>query len=210
LRSARSAALGLVLAFVAGGVSVSAHRMDEYLQAARIGVDPGRVELQLDLTPGVAVAGSVIETIDRDRDGALSSAEKDDYIAAVFGAIEMRIDGRPLRLEAVTTTFAGINALRTGDGVIRLRAVGTLPHLANGAHALSFRNAHRGDVGVYLANALVPATDAVAIHAQRRDAAQTDLTIDYTLSAPRASGLPWWALIGGMVAMLSVVVVRRS
>ena len=41
----------LVLVAVAG--PVSAHRLDEYLQAARIGIDPERVQIELDLTPGV-------------------------------------------------------------------------------------------------------------------------------------------------------------
>jgi hypothetical protein len=52
---------------------------------------------------------------------------------------------------------------------------------------LWFRNRHHRDRGVYLANALVPETYRVAVTAQRRDADQTELTIDYFLRAAPAS-----------------------
>ena len=38
------------------GSWTSAHRRDEYLQAACLAIDPDRVELALDLTAGIAVA----------------------------------------------------------------------------------------------------------------------------------------------------------
>jgi hypothetical protein len=46
-----------VAGLIAGTASTaSAHRRDEYLQAARIAVGPDRVRIELDLTPGMAVA----------------------------------------------------------------------------------------------------------------------------------------------------------
>src|SRR5262245_65012781 len=58
------------LVFALGSV-LSAHRRDELLQAARIAVGPERVDLELDLTPGIDVADGVIADIDRDGNGAL-------------------------------------------------------------------------------------------------------------------------------------------
>ena len=58
---------------IVGGAEVSAHRRDEYLQAARLAIDPGRVQLELDLTPGIALADAIIADIDRNRDGSLSA-----------------------------------------------------------------------------------------------------------------------------------------
>ena len=76
-RRLRSGSLrGIVLApmiFVVGATDLSAHRRDELLQAARIGIAADRVELELSLTPGIAVADDVIGTIDRDRDGVFSA-----------------------------------------------------------------------------------------------------------------------------------------
>ena len=57
---------------VGAGSATSAHRRDEYLQAARIAVDPDRVRIELDLTPGIEVADGVIAGIDTDRSGTIS------------------------------------------------------------------------------------------------------------------------------------------
>ena len=83
----RAGSRRLVVAFLAVMAAVnglSAHRLDEYLQAARIDIEPDRAEVQLDLTPGVAVAEGVIADIDRDRDGVLSADEKDAYVSRVM------------------------------------------------------------------------------------------------------------------------------
>jgi len=65
---------------------------------------------------------------------------------------------------------------------------------------LTFRNRHHPDRGVYLANALVPQTDRVEVTAQRRDADQRELTIDYVLRAVPAPPAWWLPLLGGMAA----------
>ena len=64
---------------------------------------------------------------------------------------------------------------------------------------------------MYLANAMVPATTAVAVTAQRRDGDQTELTIDYVLRSAPATPLAAW-LLGSLAAaaILWLVVVRRS
>jgi len=56
-----------------------------------------------------------------------------------------------------------------------------MPHLADGRHHLRYRNAYRSDIGVYLANTLVPASDRVTVVAQQRDVDQRDLLVDYRL-----------------------------
>jgi hypothetical protein len=52
-----------VAAACAAGAGVSAHRLDECLQAARIAIEPDHVGLELDLTPGRAVADAIIADI---------------------------------------------------------------------------------------------------------------------------------------------------
>ena len=84
-------------AVVISSTALSAHRRDEYLQAARIGVEPGRVELELDLTPGIAVADAIIAEMDRDHDGVLSDSEKRAYVSQVLAGIDLHIDGRARR-----------------------------------------------------------------------------------------------------------------
>ena len=62
---------------------VSAHRTEDYLQAARIGVEPDRVQVTLDLTPGTGVAESFIAAIDREGDGSLSAEEQRAYAGQI-------------------------------------------------------------------------------------------------------------------------------
>ena len=62
--------LPLLFALIAFPPAVFAHRDDQYLQATLVAIEPSVVRLQINLTPGVAVAERVIAEIDRDHDGA--------------------------------------------------------------------------------------------------------------------------------------------
>jgi hypothetical protein len=194
----------LVLAFlIAGlaGTTLSAHRHDEYLQAARLAVEPRRVDVQIDLTPGIAIAEMIIRDVDGDGDGTLSRDEQRAYVARVLDALELRIDGRPLQLQPATSAFPDLDAVRGGVGTIQLRMAATVPHLSEGEHELAFHNRHRPDVSVYLANALVPDGDSIAITAQRRDVAQRDLTIAYVVRNQADPTTAVW-LLGALSATL--------
>jgi hypothetical protein len=199
----------LVLALMAvliASVSLSAHRRDEYLQAARLAVEPGRVELQLDLTPGIDVADAIIGDIDRDRDGVLSMVEQHAYIERVLGMLELSLDGRALQIEPDDSRFPELDAVRRGEGMIRLRSAVRLPRVPDGGHQLVFRNRHRPEVSVYLANALIPDGDQIAITAQRRDPNQRELTIDYVVRNPRGLPVPAW--LGGILGTMLLVGLR--
>ncbi len=169
------------------------------------------MQLELDLTPGIALAEAIISDIDRNRDGALSPDEQRAYGDVVLGALTLQIDGAPLRAQLAATSFPDLEAVRRGEGTIRLQSTAALPRLSTGSHQLLYRNGHHPDGSVYLANALVPASREVAVTAQRRDGDQTELTIDYVLrAAPGAPPAAW--LLGSLAAAatLWLIVVRRS
>ena len=197
--SSRAAgALALVLA-VLGAAPLSAHRRDEYLQAARIAIDPGRVQIELDLTPGIALADAVFLDIDRNRDGSLSAEEQQAYAAQVVSALTLEVDGTPVRARLDAASFPDAGAMRRGEGTIRLHSAATLPRVSSGVHQLLFRNRHHPDRSVYLANALVPESHDVSVTAQRRDVEQTEVTIDYVVRAAPARPAAAW-LVGGLAA----------
>lgn len=206
LRASREAAIAIVL-LVACSQAVSAHRRDEYLEAARIAVAPERVEVGLDLTPGIAVAARVIADIDRDRDGTASTTEQQAYARRVLSAVSVSVDGVPLAADIHALAFPSFESIRRGEGAMRLRMTASLPSLSAGAHHLVFRNNHEPDVSVYLANALVPETDRVAITSQRRDAAQHELTISFQLHGSSSAAV--WAL-GGLVAIAILTALMRA
>jgi hypothetical protein len=182
-----------------GVSSVSAHRLDEYLQAARIDLQTEGVSIELDLTPGVAVAESIIAVIDRDRDGSLAIEEQELYARAVVSALLIEVDGEALPLRLSSSTFPELSALRGGEGMIRLQAGAAHRRLSAGPHQLLFRNAHLKQQSVYLANALVPESVRVSVAAQRRDGDQSELTIDYSVQ-------PEWPASGWLLVCVTATV----
>jgi hypothetical protein len=202
-RSSRRAAWALALtATIAGAAESSAHRRDEYLQAARIGIDPGAVQLELNLTPGIELADAIVADIDRNHDGTLSQVEQRAYANVVLGALTIEVNGTPVPAQLAATSFPGVDALKRGEGAIRIQLAATLPRLSPGAHQLLFRNRHRPDRSVYLANALAPVSPDVTVLTQRRDAEQTELTIDYLLRTAPVRLAPAWLLGSLAVAVV--------
>ena len=168
------------------------------------------MQLELDLTPGIALAEAIIADIDRNRDGALSQDEQRAYADSVARVLALEVDGTPVRPQLGVTSFPDLAAMRLGEGTIRLQSTATFARLSAGRHRLLFRNGHDPVRSVYLANALVPASNAVAVTAQRRDTYQTELTIDYVLRAGRATSTDAWLLGSIAGAMVVVLGIRRS
>jgi hypothetical protein len=206
--SGRTAGLALTLTLVAG-TAARAHRTEDCLQAARIALEPDSVQITLDLTPGIALAESLVAALDRDGDGALSTDEQQRYAGQVASALEVEIDDRPVHLRLVSWSFPEPSAFRHGEGTIRLKLAATLPGVSAGSHRLFFRNAHMADHSVYLANALVPESARVTVTAQRRDGDQRELTIEYKVGTDSTSVTLAWVL-GGLAAALVTALSRRD
>jgi hypothetical protein len=198
-RHVAAIALTLAVNIVA---TAGAHRRDEYLQAARLAVDPDRVEIQLDLTPGIAIIDRVLGEIDPNGDGAIDGNEASSYSQGVLARVTLDIDGQPVELTKTGAQFPTVNAMRQGEGTIRIQAVGRLPRLATGDHRLTFRNTFRNDVGAYLANALVPTSLRVTAIDQQRDVDQRELIISYRLTDPLLTGTERWIAAAVLAVLL--------
>ena len=181
MRSSRNSWLVALALVVCAEGWPSAHRRDEYLQAARVAIDPDRIEIELDLTPGIAVAEQVLAEIDRDANRSISDGEAQAYRTQVLSTMAVDVDGKPLSLEIIDGTFPALAAVLNGEGTMRMRTAAALPRLSAGTHRLRYRNSHRPDIGVYLVNALVPGSARVVVASQQRDVNQRDVTIEYTL-----------------------------
>ena len=186
-------------------VGASARRVSCRPRGSR--VEPDRVELELDLTPGIAVADATIADIDRDRDGVLSADEKRAYrrSRARRRRTRARRPAAPRRARSVprfpTSTPFGTARARSGS-----TSAVALPPQADGDHQLSFRNMDQRDGSVYLANALVPRSESHRDRGAAARPAQRELTIDYVLRPGRAASTPVW-LMGGLagVAVLAAL-----
>lgn len=181
----RAGVLGCLLLVLAS--NALAHRLDEYLQATRVSVTRNRIDLTIDLTPGVAVADQVLAVIDQDRDGQVSGDECTAYAQRFLKDIRVGLDEKVLIPSLVDASFSALHEIKEGLGVIRIRATAPVAQLSVGNHAFSLTNAHLPAISVYLVNALVPKNRSIRITKQARDDLQKDYRLEFSVSSSPAS-----------------------
>ena len=132
-----------------------AHRVDEYLQAATLLVSAGRLELSMRLAPGTAVAATVLDSIDINRDGAISETEGRGYGNQVLRDLYVTLDKTPVVLRLNSWRSSTVEELRRGQGEIHFEFGAALP-VGGSQRRLVFENRHRSAIAAFLVNALVP------------------------------------------------------
>jgi len=177
--------LPLLLALLAVPSAVFAHRDDQYLQATLVAIEPSGVRLQINLTPGVAVAEQVLTQIDRDRDGAISKNEAAAYAELLKRDLTVRMDERKLELQLSATEFVPPAELRTGSATIQMEFSAISGPLAAGAHRLTIENRHLTQMSVYLINAALPKFATVQITRQKRNDNQSAGEIEFSFQPLR-------------------------
>lgn len=200
----RLASAGAILLLVA--TSASAHRLDEYLQATIISVEKDRVQVQIRLTPGVAVFPMVLSSIDTDADGIISQAEQRAYAERVLGDLSLTIDGDRLQLRLVSLKFAKIQEMKEGSGEIQLEFDADVSS-AGPNRRLIFENQHQSRLAAYLVNCLVPRDPGIRITAQNRNYQQSFYQLDYmqadVRSGPQSSA--WWSSSRGWLGAAALL-----
>jgi HupE / UreJ protein len=156
-----------------------AHRLDEYLQATLLSIEPGRIEGAMRLIPGVAVSSTVISSIDTNSDGILSSVEQHAYAQRVLTDISISIDAQPLSLHLDSFDFPLVEVMKQGTGEILINFSAELPPGATDRR-LIFENHHQSNIAVYLVNSLVPRDPTIQITAQSRNENQSFYQLDFT------------------------------
>jgi hypothetical protein len=171
-------------ALLAGCLSLAAsegfaHRLDEYLQATRIAVATNRIDLTFELTPGVAVAGQVIERLDQNRDGRVSRDEGSAYAQQFLKDLTIGLDGKVVALSVTAVSVPGVQEIRSGTGVIQIRTTSSAGPLGVGGHTFNLTNRHLPAISVYLVNALQSRDPAVEIGKQTRDELQKEYQLEF-------------------------------
>jgi hypothetical protein len=192
------AGFAAVCAWLVSAPSAGAHRLDEYLQATRLSVAADHVDLEIDLTPGAAIADKVLTWIDTNGDGRISDTEAEAYAKEMLHSVTLKVDLRPAPVELVMRSFPEWSDVRLGVGTIRLRAAAKIPSAGWGQHEISFLNTHRPKSSVYLVNALVPDNPRIQLGPPRRDYAQHGLTLDYTVAGEVSPVARTWASLAGL------------
>lgn len=200
-RMAVSALLALSLVGAA-----AAHRLDEYLQATLIGVTRDGIDVEIRLTPGVAILPVLMAVIDQDGDGRISSEEERAYVDRVVREVELRVDGVPAPLSLIESKFPTREAMREGLGTIAIKL-----RTARTGHELRFENRHLSQVSVYLVNCLAAPADSLVVSRQERDEAQRSIQFDYSFG--RAAWItPFWPAAVGtlLVARMAILIYRTK
>ena len=199
----------LALSLIRGA---AAHRLDEYLQATLIGVTRDRIDVEIQLTPGVQMLPVLMAVIDQDRDGRISPEEERAYLGRVAREVELRVDGVPAPLSLIESSFPAPEAMREGLGTIMIRL-----RTARSGRELRFENRHLPQVSVYLVNCLAAPADGLVVGRQERDEAQRSIEFAYSFGAggvqgPRAAWTamgPFWA-IGMLLVIRQAVLIYRA
>ena len=165
--------------------SVQAHRLDEYLQATLVTIEPGEVRFQINLTPGVEVADKVLAFIDRDHNGVLSINEAAAYCESLKRDLGIYLDGQKITLKLTVSNFPAVTELRTGWGFMQVEFSAAVGPLAPGPHKLELKNRHLPRLSVYLLNAAQPNSSLVQITKQKRNKNQSTGEIEFTIQPPR-------------------------
>jgi hypothetical protein len=171
----------LLLLWLAMPTALYAHQLDEYLQATLVEIGPEGIRLQMNLTPGVAVATKVIALVDRDGDGVISTNEAAAYLELLTRDLSVRLDGRDLELRARRSYFPQIAELRTGCAFIQIEYSGKTGALKPGLHQLTITNGHLPAISAYLVNAMRPGSSDLQIIRQNRTENQSASEIEFSI-----------------------------
>ncbi len=168
----------LLLAFPSQGF---AHRLDEYLQATLVAIEPEAIRLQINLTPGVEVVEKVLALIDPNKDGVISTKEGAAYAELLKRDLAAKLDGRKLEIQVISWSFPSLAELGAGTGVIEIEFLAKTAPLATGSHKFTMENRHLPKLSVFLFNAARPTTDSIAITQQKRNKTQSKGEINFTI-----------------------------
>ena len=161
---------------------VSAHRLDEYLQATIFSVEKDHVQALMRLIPGVAVSSAVIASIDTNADGVLSKTEQRAYAERVLRDLSLTMDGHRLSPGLLSVNFPATEEMKEGLGEIQIEFRADLPGGGPNRRFL-FENHHQSSIAAYLVNCLVPRDRNIRITAQNRNANQSFYQLDYVQKA---------------------------
>jgi hypothetical protein len=179
----------IILALAAIPPAADGHVLDEYLQSTLVAIEPGDIRLKINLTPGIEIAEKVLNQIDRNGDGAISSDESAAYAETLKRDITVRLDGRDSQLKLTASNIPELAELRTGHGIIQMEFSIAPSSFSGGNHRLTFENRHFDSLGVYLFNAARSQSASIRIAKQNRNVNQSRGEIEFAYELPSSLSL---------------------
>jgi hypothetical protein len=159
---------------------LSAHRLDEYLQATTVALGRSQLTFVMRLTPGVKVMDAVLRAIDPDGDGQISETEQRNYAASVLRDLRITVDGEIIQPVLTTVSFPAVAELKEGSAEIVLVFEAPFPAKAE-PRRLVFENRHQSKISAYLVNSLQPLT-GISILKQERNYEQSSYKLTFVIA----------------------------
>lgn len=160
-----------------------AHPSDAYLQASYITIRSSRIEIELNLTPGVLVAPQVLPELDKNNDQQISEAEGAAYVNDVLRNLAVQVDERALALDVSKIELPTYLNLQAGYGIIRVVASAEFDKNTSGAHQLLYQNNNAPAGVAYQVNALVSNDTSIALGQIIRDENQQRFSLAFTIGS---------------------------
>ena len=159
-----------------------AHPLDEVVQGAYLTLVPGAVRLELDLTPGINVAGALLRALDANADRAVTQAEAQGYARRVLAQSTLTVDRIAVPWTLGEVTAPPYQVVEAG-GTISIGAVAERPETP-GAHVLTYRNDYEPAASLPIANIFLQPGDGwqYAVTEQQRSEDGRQLTVSYTVA----------------------------
>jgi hypothetical protein len=158
-----------------------AHPVDEVVQGAYLTLAPGEVRLELDLTPGSKVAGTVLESLDTNTDQRITDVEARAYAGRVLAQSTLTLDGAAAPWTLDKVSVPPYQNLQTGNDILKIYAVAKRPD-RTGPQTLSYQNRYQPAKSQCIANVfLQPAAGwQYQVTGQQRSDDGRQLTVKYT------------------------------
>ncbi|WP_161883661.1 hypothetical protein [Deinococcus alpinitundrae] len=171
----------VVLALLSGWAG--AHPVDEVVQGAYLTLTPGKVLLELDLTPGSQVAGTMLKTLDTNGDGKASGAEARAYAAKVLSQSTLILGGVAVPWILDTVTVPPLAILKIGGDTIKIYATARRPDVAGG-QTFSYQNRYQPVKSQWIANIFLQPAGGwqYQVTGQQHSNDGQQLTVKYTAS----------------------------
>lgn len=162
-----------------------AHPVDEVVQGAYLTLVPGALRLELDVTPGVEVVNTILESLDENADQRVTDSEARAYAQGVLEQSAITHDGVAVSWTLENVSVPPHQNLKLGSDTIKIYAVAKRPD-SSGAHTLSYENRYQPAKSQWTANVFLQPGAGWRYHVtgQQRSDDGGQLTVNYTATRP--------------------------
>jgi hypothetical protein len=160
-----------------------AHPVDEVVQGAYLTLSPGQVKLELDLTPGEKVAGTLLKSLDTNGDGKASDTESRSFARRVLAQSTLKLGDVAVPWTLGRVEVPPLALLKVGGSILKIYATAPRPDSA-GPQTLSYLNRFQPVKSQWAANIFLQPGGGwqYLVNAQTHGSGGQQLTVKYTAS----------------------------